>query len=199
MVNGPRQSGKTTLVRSYLATTNGSYRTLDRPDTRDAARDDPHAFVAYGQTPRAIDEDQLGGDNLVRAIKVAVDTDPRPGQFILSGSTRFLAIPTLSESLAGRLAFVELWPLNMVERTSGSPDFLSVLFDEPARLLTSSPWTRQQYIDCMTDGGYPEVLGITSSIARRAWYDGYLSTVINRDIRDFATVTHGDALPRNAA
>lgn len=104
MVSGPRQSGKTTLLREYLATVGGSYRTLDQADTLRAARDDPAAFVAHGDTPRAIDEVQLGGDDLVRAIKVAVDTDPRPSRFILSGSSRFLTIPTLSESLAGRRA-----------------------------------------------------------------------------------------------
>lgn len=196
MVSGPRQSGKTTLLRNYLTTTRGSYRTLDRPDTRDAARDDPAAFVEYGETPRVIDEVQLGGDVLVRAIKMAVDSDPRSGQFILSGSSQFLTIPTLSESLAGRLAFVELWPLSVVERTHGSARFLPTLFDDPARLVAGSSWTRRQYLELIVEGGFPEVLGIGSPIARRAWYDGYLSTVINRDIRDFATITQGDAFPR---
>jgi len=65
-------------------------------DTLRAARDDPAAFIAYGDPPRVIDEVQLGGgDDLVRAIKVAVDTDQRPSQFLLSGSSRFLTIPTL--------------------------------------------------------------------------------------------------------
>ena len=196
MVSGPRQSGKTTLLREYLAAAGGSYRTLDRADTVQAARDDPAAFVAYGDPPRAIDEVQLGGDDLVRAIKVAVDNDQQPGQFILSGSSRFLTIPTLSESLAGRLAFVELWPLSMAERTGGASTFLAGMFGDPSHLVTSSAWTRQDYLDCMVAGGYPEVLGIGSAVARRAWYDGYLSTVIDRDIRDFATVTRGDALAK---
>ncbi|HWE90036.1 MAG TPA: ATP-binding protein [Pseudonocardiaceae bacterium] len=194
MVSGPRQSGKTTLLREYLATTDGSYRTLDRADTLRAAHDDPAAFVAYGDPPRVIDEVQLGGDEIVRAIKVAVDTDPRPSRFILSGSSRFLTIPTLSESLAGRLAFVELWPLSMAERTTAIPAFLNNVFDDPSRLVADSAWTRPQYLGCVTAGGYPEMLGIGSAVARRAWYDGYLSTVINRDIRDFATITRGDAL-----
>ena len=194
MVSGPRQVGKTTLLRQYLATAGGTYRTLDRADTLRAARDDPAAFVTYGETPRAIDEVQRGGDEIVRAIKVAVDTDPQPGRFILSGSSRFLTIPTLSESLAGRLAFVELWPLSMAERTFTVPTFLNDVFDDPARLVADSAWTRQQYLECVTAGGYPEVLTIASAVARHAWYEGYLSTVINRDIRDFATITRADAL-----
>jgi predicted AAA+ superfamily ATPase len=196
MVSGPRQSGKTTLLREYLTGAGGIYRSLDRGDTLRAARDDPAAFVTYGDAPRAIDEVQLGGDEIVRAIKVAVDTDPSPGQFLLSGSSRFLTIPTLSESLAGRLAFVELWPLSMAERTSAAPTFLRDVFGDPTRLLTDSAWTRRQYLDCVTEGGYPEALRIPSTVARHAWYDGYLSTVINRDIRDFATITRGDALSR---
>ena len=196
MVSGPRQSGKTTLLREYLAAAGGNYRTLDRADTLRAARDDPAAFVAYGDPPRVIDEVQLGGDDLVRAIKVAVDTDPRPSQFLLSGSSRFLTIPTLSESLAGRLAFVELWPLSMAERVGTVPTFLTQVFDDPTQLITGSRWERQRYLDCLVAGGYPEVLGIDSALARRAWYDGYLSTVINRDIRDFATITRGDALSK---
>lgn len=196
MVSGPRQSGKTTLLREYLAAAGGSYRTLDQTDMWQAARDDPAAFVAYGDTPRVIDEVPLGGDALVRAIKVAVDTEPRPGRFVLSGSSRFLMIPTLSESLAGRLAFVELWPLSMAERVGTVPAFLSEVFDDPSHMMASSEWNRQEYLDCIVAGGYPEVLGIDSAVARRAWYDGYLSTVINRDIRDFATVTRGDALSK---
>ncbi|MGH3468485.1 MAG: AAA family ATPase, partial [Thermocrispum sp.] len=106
-------------------------------------------------------------------MKVAVDTDPRPGHFILSGSSRFLTIPTLSESLAGRLAFVDLWPLSMPERTGARADFVGRMFDDPAQMLATSSWKRAQYLDCVTSGGYPEVLPISSPVARRAWYDGY--------------------------
>lgn len=196
MVNGPRQSGKSTLLTRYLADQGGSYRTLDRADTLRAARDDPAAFVAYGDVPRGIDEVQLGGDDLIRAIKIAVDADPRPGHFVLSGSSRFLTIPTLSESLAGRLGFVDLWPLSMPERTGAQASFLRSVFADPSEMLANSTWTRHQYLDCVIGGGYPEVLSISSPVARRAWYDGYLSTVINRDIRDFATITHGESVAK---
>jgi uncharacterized protein len=194
MLTGPRQSGKTTLLTRYLADSGGSYRTLDTASTLQAARDDPAAFVAYGEMPRGIDEVQLGGDALVRAIKVAVDRDPRPGRFVLSGSSRFLAIPTLSESLAGRVGFVPLWPLSMPEQAGALDDVVRRLFADPGSLIGDSPWTRPQYLRCVTSGGYPEVRSITSPVARRAWYDGYLSTVINRDIQDFATVARADRL-----
>lgn len=194
MVNGPRQAGKTTLLEQHLQKIGGSYRTLDQPETLRAALDDPGAFVDYGDRPRVIDEVQLGGDELVRAIKMSVDTVREPGSFILSGSSRFLTIPTISESLAGRLAFVDLWPLSMSERTGTRHDTVAHVFGAPETLVNDSTWTRAEYLSCVVDGGYPEAVSITSSIARRAWYQGYLNTVITRDIQDFATITRSDAV-----
>jgi predicted AAA+ superfamily ATPase len=197
IVNGPRQSGKTTMLKQYQRAHGGSYRTLDNRQDQEAALADPAAFAADGESPRLIDEVHLGGDWLVRAIKIAVDEDPRPGRFILSGSSRFLTVPTLSESLAGRAAFVDLWPLSMAEVTGGSADFLSRVFREPASLQGSaSAWTRDEYLRTICVGGFPEVRGLRSRVARSAWYDGYLSTVINRDISDFAEIGKIRAIPR---
>jgi hypothetical protein len=197
IVNGPRQSGKTTMLRQYQRTHGGSYRTLDNRQDQEAAIADPAAFAAEGQPPRLIDEVHLGGDWLIRAIKIAVDEDSRPGRFILSGSSRFLTVPTLSESLAGRAAFVDLWPLSMAELTGGRADFLSRAFNDPVSLRrTESAWTRDEYIRAICSGGYPEVRGLRSRIARSAWYDGYLTTVINRDISDFAEISKARAIPR---
>jgi uncharacterized protein len=197
IVNGPRQSGKTTMLRQYQRAHGGSYRTLDNRQDQEAALADPAAFAFDGESPRLIDEVHLGGDWLVRAIKISVDEDPRPGRFILSGSSRFLTIPTLSESLAGRAGFVDLWPLSMAEVTGGSADFLSRVFREPASLQgTESSWTREEYIRAICLGGYPEARGLRSRVARSAWYDGYLTTVINRDISDFAEIGKIRAVPR---
>jgi uncharacterized protein len=197
IVNGPRQSGKTTMLRQYQRAHGGSYRTLDNRQDQEAALADPVAFAVDGESPRLIDEVHLGGDWLVRAIKIAVDEDPRPGRFILSGSSRFLTVPTLSESLAGRAGFVDLWPLSMAEVTGGSADFLSWVFREPTSLQgTESAWTRDEYIRAISVGGYPEVRSLRSQVARSAWYDGYLTTVINRDISDFAEIGKIRAIPR---
>ncbi|MBO0803146.1 MAG: ATP-binding protein [Nocardiopsaceae bacterium] len=197
IVNGPRQSGKTTLLKKYQNAHGGTYRTLDNRQDQEAAVADPAAFAAEGSPPRLIDEVHRGGDWLVRAIKIAVDEDPRPGQFILSGSSRFLAVPSLSESLAGRAAFVDLWPLSMAEQTGGTSDFITRVFRDPASLGSQeSAWTREDYVRAICAGGYPEVLSLTSRIARRAWFDGYLTTVINRDISDFAEIGKIRAIPQ---
>lgn len=196
MVGGPRQAGKSTLLRQYTSEHGGHYRSLDQDVTLRAAEDDPMAFVSIGETPRVIDEVQLGGDRLVRAIKVVVDTDPRPGRFILSGSSRFLTIPTLSESLAGRIVFVDLWPLSMRERTGASADPMVAIFGEPMDLRGESAWTRTEYLEAVVAGGYPEALGLGSRSARKLWYDGYVNTVVTRDIATFAAVSHADAIAK---
>lgn len=196
IVNGPRQSGKTTLLRQYQQASGGSYRTLDSRQDQEAAIADPRSFAREGITPRLIDEVHRGGDWLVREIKIAVDEDPRPGQFILSGSSRFLTVPTLSESLAGRAAFIDLWPLSMAERTRGRTDYFSRLFADPSALHEDSAWSRDDYVEAICQGGFPELLTIHQETARRAWYSGYVTTVINRDISEFAEIGKAQAMPR---
>lgn len=198
IVNGPRQSGKTTMLKQYQLVHGGSYRTLDNRQDQDAAIADPVAFAGEGERPRLIDEVHRGGDWLIRAIKMAVDADPSPGQFILSGSSRFLTVPTLSESLAGRAVFLDLWPLSVAERAGGPTDFFARLFATSGRGLVGheSGWTRDDYIRVICEGGFPEVLPLTSAVVKRAWYDGYLTTVINRDITEFAEIGRASVIPR---
>lgn len=102
IVNGPRQAGKTTLLGRLQRTRGGTFVSLDDEATLAAARADPTGFLAAYPRPLFIDEIQRGGDALVRAIRLVVDRDRRAGAFVLAGSTSFLTIPTLSESLAGQ-------------------------------------------------------------------------------------------------
>ena len=102
-----------------------AYVTLDDAFQLAQARNDPATFVAQGPSPLIIDEVQRGGDDLIRAIKIMVDQRQDRGQFILSGSARFLTVPTLLELLAGRAGFIDLWPLSLAERTGASADSLT--------------------------------------------------------------------------
>jgi predicted AAA+ superfamily ATPase len=198
IVNGPRQAGKTTLVSLLQARAGGSLRSLDDPSLLAAARADPRAFVEYGETPRIIDEVQRGGDALVLAIKYAVDQNNAPGQFVLSGSTRFLTVPTLSESLAGRAAFVDVWPFSVAERAGVTDDIGARLTDAPQEVMSAgrSTWSREAYLDVACTGGFPEVAAMAHDDLRRAWFEGYLQTVIQRDVREFADVQHSASVPR---
>lgn len=198
IVNGPRQAGKTTLLRLFQDKHGGSFRTLDEATTLRTAISDPTEFVRHGAMPQVIDESQRGGNDLVLAIKHIVDRDDSPGQFVLSGSTRFLTVPTLSESLAGRAVFVELWPFAVAERVGADGDFCDLLFAGPESFSGSavSGWARQDYVDLACGGGYPEALRIAAPPLRAGWFDGYLSTVVLRDVGSFAQVHHGALIPR---
>jgi uncharacterized protein len=198
IMNGPRQAGKTTLLNVFHEDHGGSFRSLDDATTLMVAREDPTEFARYGAAPRAIDEIQRGGESLVLAIKYLVDRDDSRGQFVLSGSTRFLTVPTLSESLAGRAVFVELWPFAAAERFGAPGDFCELLFAGRQSFsgAAESPWTRTEYLRLVCAGGYPEALSIDHPTLRQGWFDGYLSTVVLRDVASFARIQHGELLPR---
>jgi len=198
IVNGPRQAGKTTLLHQLHRSQGGTFASLDERETRMGAHSDPTTFVAQGNRPLIIDEVQRGGDDLVLAIKHAVDTEPTPGQFILAGSTRFLTVPNLSESLAGRASIVEVWPFATAERFGGSVDFCDQLFAD-ARLTLSDPtgsWKRSEYLELACTGGYPTAVSISGDRARRSWFSGYLTTIVARDISEFAQIRRAEVLPR---
>ncbi|MFI7449396.1 ATP-binding protein [Nonomuraea sp. NPDC049714] len=196
VVNGPRQCGKTTLLQACRKFGDATFVTLDDPSHLAFAMDDPRTLARRRPQPVIIDEIQRAGDPLILAIKQVVDEDWSPGQFVLSGSTRFLSVPTLSESLAGRVAFVDLWPFAVTERTGGTGGFCDQLFADPSSVTQrASAWTRDDYIKLICHGSYPEVLRLTSPVAIRQWFRGYLDTVIFRDIQEFAQVNKVRAIP----
>ncbi|WP_419551913.1 ATP-binding protein [Candidatus Poriferisodalis sp.] len=128
VLHGPRQSGKTTLARRIATARGGDYVSLD-DDVLALALDDPHAFVRAFRPPVIIDEVQRAGDRLVRAVKIAVDDGSNAaGRFLLTVSTNFLTVPTISESLAGRATILTLWPFSQAELWGSS----SALTAQPA-------------------------------------------------------------------
>lgn len=122
ILHGARQCGKTTLARAVAAARGGTYITLDDRQMLDAARADPRTFLRAYTPPLVIDEVQLGGDRLVREIKIAVDENDTRGRFLLTGSTNFLTVPTVSESLAGRAVILRLWPFSQLELATAARD-----------------------------------------------------------------------------
>lgn len=197
IVNGPRQAGKTTLLELFHEDVGGTMRSLDDVDMRRSADLDPVSFVEQRPQPLIIDEVQRGGNDLILAIKRAVDTNRSRGQYVLSGSSRFLTIPTLTESLAGRTVFIDLWPFSAAERFGAAPDFVDQIFTEPGRFVGSeSRWSRRDYLELIVGGSFPEVAGLTSPLARRAWYGAYVDTVAVKDVQEFAQVQRITDLPR---
>ena len=205
VLQGPRQSGKTTLARRVVG--GGTFLGLDDPTLLASALDDPLGFVSDRARPVVIDEVQRGGDDLVRAVKLAVDADPTPGAFLLTGSTRFLTVPVLSESLAGRAVFLDLAPFSEVEIEGAAEGLLARLLSAPARgggpsrdhsmLLGAPPSgiTRREYAERVCRGGYPEAVGL-SDADRQLWFSGYVRTIVSRDIVELTGARRSSELPR---
>lgn len=198
VVNGPRQSGKTTLLHLLKVQTGGQFISLDDPAELRIAREDPVGYLAASERPLYLDEIQRAGEPLVLTIKLAVDQDRSSGSFILSGSSRFLTVPTLSESLAGRVAIVDLWPFSVAERLRRPPTFVERVFSDPADLLRIRPdqHTRHEYMQMVCTGGFPAAVERESSAARARWFASYLRTVTSRDVRDIARIHRLEVLPR---
>lgn len=184
MVTGPRQCGKTTLVRRLLEGER-RYLTLDDETVLTAARGDPMGFVR-GMERVTLDEIQRAPD-LLRAIKLAVDNDRRPGRFLLTVSANVLALPQLSESLAGRMAVVELLPLSWAEVHGDRPAFLEKALDGEV-LPPEEPLIGDDLVEAVLIGGFPEMLRRQDPKRRRAWSRDYLNTLVRRDVTDIAEV-----------
>lgn len=200
VLNGPRQAGKTTLAKQVVAAMGGTFVTLDDAAVLRACLDDPRTFVSAYRKPLLVDEFQLGGDALLRAVKSVVDADPTLGQYLLTGSTRFLTVPTISESLAGRAGIVDLWPYTQgeLERRGETADGFLVDLLAPARpvgQLDETP-SRVDYLARVCVGGFPEVQHLTRPADRRRWFDAYLRTVTSRDVPGISRVQHAAELPK---
>jgi predicted AAA+ superfamily ATPase len=192
MIVGPRQCGKTTLVRELVAGER-HYVTLDDDTALDGARGDPTAFVRHVDH-LTIDEVQRAPE-LLRAIKRAVDNDRRPGRFLLTGSADVLTLPTVSESLAGRLEVVTLLPLSHAETLGRKPQFLRKAF-AGALVKPREELIGDALVQAVLAGGYPEMLRRKAPERRRAWARDYVRALVQRDVRDIAEIERLDKMSR---
>lgn len=195
VLQGARQVGKSTVAGLLARQLSAPLVTLDREDDLSAALVDPSLFLETLGTPAVIDEVQRGGDPLLLAIKQRLDQSRLPGQYLLTGSTNFLMSPNLTESLAGRIDLITLWPLSMGERLDGRDDFVDRAYQSPSDLLKHQGLTpsRSEYLDYICQGGYPEVQSFDKNIRRR-WFERYLETVLRREVETAADLRRFDAL-----
>ena len=189
VLHGARQSGKTTLAKQAAAERRGSYASLDDDALLSAAIDDPVTFLSAGTSPRVIDEVQRGGDRLIRAVKLMVDEDPRPGRFLLTGSTNFLTVPTISESLAGRVRLLHLRPLSRAELSGRQPSTLEAWHAGTPDLASGGTIGRSDYLEMVCQGGFPGAIALGRRLdARAAWFEDYAATVVGRDLGLLAAI-----------
>lgn len=183
---GPRQAGKTTLARQFEP--EYSYVTLDDPATLAFAQNDLAAFVAALPDPVILDEVQRAPE-LLRAIKLSVDRDRRPGRFLLTGSANLLQLPRLGDSLAGRMEVVDLQPLTAAEQARKPGRFLQAMLE--GTLKPALPPAAEPDVPALAQrvvaGGFPEAVRRTPERAR-AWHRQYLRAILERDVRDVARV-----------
>ncbi|MGA2267230.1 MAG: ATP-binding protein [Bryobacteraceae bacterium] len=175
-VTGPRQSGKTTLVRSEFR--DYAYVSLELPDQRAFAMEDPRGFLAQFNGPVILDEAQRAPD-LFSYLQAEVDEKQVPGQFILTGSQNFLLLERISQSLAGRCAVLHLLPFSLAELTGRAPVSLDGFGAWAARKLHTPPFG---LFELLHAGLYPRIHD--QHLAPREWLAAYYQTYVERDVRN---------------
>lgn len=186
LVNGARQSGKSTLIRHVARGGAAEWRDLDAPLVRQAALADPTGFVDFPGM-MVIDEIQRVPD-LLLSIKVRVDADPRPGQFLLSGSARVLGLRGLPDALPGRMETIELWPFSQGEIDSRPDGFIDAVFAAGPHLRHESQVSRSEYAERIVRGGFPEAVTRENPKRRQRFHDSYVADLIARDVMQLAEI-----------
>ena len=194
LIHGPRQCGKSTLAKMIGKRLDYEYITFDQDVMRDAAQTDPIGFVDNLPDRVILDEVQHV-PQLFTSLKAAVDRDRKPGRFLLTGSTNILLLPKLADSLAGRMAIQRLYPFAQCEIEGNASDFLDQLFaaDFPMRESTR---LKQELPARIVAGGYPPALALPEGRRRDSWYRDYITTLVQRDVREIAHILSLEALPR---
>lgn len=185
LIQGPRQCGKTTLVKSVGESAGYEYFTLDEESLRLFASEDPQGFVSDLGERVILDEAQRAPE-LFPSIKLAVDRDRMPGRFILTGSTNLLQMKQVKESLAGRIDIVNLHPFSQCELERVPATFLDVLFS-PGFSLRQGASRVLDIIDRLVAGGYPAALQRVG-VRRDKWYRDYIHTMLANDAQAISMV-----------
>jgi predicted AAA+ superfamily ATPase len=195
VVMGARQTGKSTLAE-HLTPGHRRYRTLDDLDVIDAARRDPELLVG-GFEPVTLDEVQRE-PGLLHAVKRAIDRDRVPGRFLITGSANLLLMRRVSESLAGRASYLNLWPMTHREQLGqgrcGIWNELLAARDVSWRdLVMSEPDLAHDWRAFARRGGFPTpAVHMSTDDERNIWFDGYVRTYLERDLQALASI---DSLP----
>lgn len=192
LLSGPRQAGKTTLVRQF-AGEKRKFITLDDEMTLLAARQDPVGLIRSLDSA-VIDEVQRV-PALLLAIKKSVDEDRRPGRFLLTGSANLMALPTVADSLAGRMETLTMLPLAGCEIQPSAGRWIDAVFE--GRIPTTKhPEVGDKLLDKVLRGGYPDAIARETPRRRNAWAKQYVDALIQRDVRDIASIDKLDQLSR---
>ncbi len=184
VLTGPRQSGKTTLLK-HLFAKRFQYISLEIPDVRASAMEDPRSFLEMYPPPAVFDEVQYAPD-LLPYVKEKIDAQrSKKGQYVLSGSQNILLMEKVTESLAGRAAILRLFPLSRREVEGRSQILLP--WESRHRTGGKKEYTFGKLWEGFLKGGYPE-LAVDSERDVHLWHAGYVQTYLERDVRTLRQV-----------
>ncbi|MFH1460748.1 MAG: ATP-binding protein [Candidatus Omnitrophota bacterium] len=185
VVTGPRQSGKTTLLKTLYSKTH-RYVSLEDPDVRMRAKEDPVSFLAQNNAPVIIDEIQYIPE-LLSYIKTKIDQKRKPGQWLFTGSQNFVLMQGVSQSLAGRAAVVSLLPFSYAERINQAGKAQDI--NNWVKMLNVEQICskKESLSELILRGNYPEIAS-KKTVDRQLWCGSYISTYLERDVRNLSAI-----------
>jgi len=196
MINGARQVGKSTLAQSIIKNRHPArYVTLDDAAVLSAVQQSPSGFLSGFDGALVLDEVQRE-PGLFLAIKAIVDKKRTPGRFLLTGSANVLLLPRIAESLAGRMEILTLWSFSQSELEEIQESAVDLLFAPSLAPRQPKVETKTRLIERMLAGGYPEVRQRGATERRTEWFRSYITTILQREVRDIANINGLTTLPR---
>ncbi len=197
-INGPRQAGKSTLTKHLSQSfIEADYVTFDNINVRSAAEKDPEGFLRSFKKTLIIDEVQIV-PGLFRILKILVDENrlkygkKANGKFILTGSANVMLIPELSDALVGRMSTLSLYPLSACELFGKKIPVINGLFDQD--FFFSKIENKNSIAEVISKSTFPELVTADKSQSD-SWFDSYLNTLLQRDIRQLTEIEKVSDLP----
>lgn len=194
-LQGPRSVGKSTLLRAVATERGVEVVDLDDLDVRNVVATNLKSFIT-GKSPVCIDEYQHL-PIVLDAIKAELNKQQRPGRFVITGSTRYDALPRAAQALTGRLHMLTVYPLSQGEIDSVREDFVERCLVDPAALVSTevSVTSRDEYVSRVVRGGFPMALQRGTEAERNRWFDDYVTQTLERDVLELSKVRQRSKLP----
>ena len=187
LLTGARQTGKTTLMERIVKEKGYTYSTFDDLRTLAAAKEDPIGFISDLKKPTILDEVQRVPEVFL-PIKQDIDKHKKAGRYILTGSANPLLVPHLSDSLAGRMEILNLWPLSQGEFRGIKEKFIDRVFSDSFDNFPCESLDKQALIKTLIHGGYPAIHSLDSETKINSWCSSYLTTILQKDVQDLAKI-----------
>lgn len=187
LLTGARQTGKTTIVKEIAKKKNYNYITFDNVNFLANAKDNPVGFIDGLDKPVILDEVQRVPE-IFLTIKKDVDENRNPGRYLLTGSANPLMIPNLAEAFVGRMEILYLYPFSYGEINNKKEIFIEQLFSSKKLSKPIETFNKNQFCKQICIGGFPSMILAKTDDARESWCNGYLSTILSREVKDLANI-----------